>query len=62
MKTKATKEPLIRIAKRTTVSKGYSYGVRAASVAIALLACGIVLILITSGKISFTLLKLVNIF
>ena len=53
MKTKATKEPLIRIAKRTSLSKGYAYGVRAASVAIALLACGIVLLLITSGKISF---------
>ena len=53
MKTKATKEPLIRIAKRTSMSKGYAYGVRAASVAIALLACGIVLLLITSGKVSF---------
>ena len=53
MKAKTAKEPLIRIAKRTDLSKGYAYGVRAASVAIALFACGIILILITSGKVSF---------
>lgn len=53
MKVKTAKEPFIRIAKRADVSKGYAYGVRAASVAIALLACGVILILITSGKVSF---------
>lgn len=53
MKAKTSREPFIRIAKRTELSKSLSYGIRAGSVAIALLACGLVLILITSGKVSF---------
>ena len=53
MKVKTAKEPLIRIAKRTDISTKLSYGIRAASVILALLACGITLILITSGKVSF---------
>ena len=53
MKVKTSKEPMIRIAKRTDVSKAYSYGVRAASVVLALLACGVVLLILTSGKVSF---------
>ena len=53
MKVKATKEPLIRIAKRTDISTGLSYGIRIASVLIALIACSLTVILITSGKISF---------
>lgn len=53
MKVKTAKEPLVRIAKRTDISTGLSYGIRFASVALALLACGVVIILLTSGKISF---------
>ena len=53
MKVKTAKEPLIRIAKRTDISTGLSYGIRVASVLIALIACGLTVILITSGKISF---------
>ena len=53
MKVKTAKEPLVRIAKRTNLSKQLSYGIRVASVLVALLACGITLLLITSGKVSF---------
>ena len=53
MKVKTSKEPMIRIAKRTDASTAYSYGVRAASVVIALLACGVILLILTSGKVSF---------
>ena len=53
MKVKTAKEPLIRIAKRTNLSTSLSYGIRIASVLLALLACGITLMLITNGKVSF---------
>ena len=53
MKVKSSKEPLVRIAKRTDLSTGLSLGIRIGSVAVALLACGLVLLLITSGKVSF---------
>lgn len=53
MKAKTAKEPLFRIAKRTDISKGLSFGIRAASVVLALLACGAMVMLLTSGKISF---------
>ncbi len=52
MKVKTAKEPFIRIAKRTDISTGLSFGIRAASVLIALIAAGIVIVLITSGKVS----------
>ena len=53
MKVKTAKEPLVRIAKRTDISTKLAYSIRAVSVILALLACGITLILITSGKVSF---------
>lgn len=53
MKTKTAKEPLFRIAKRTDISRGLSFGIRAASVVLALLACGVMVMILTSGKISF---------
>ena len=53
MKVKTAKEPMIRIAKRTELSTGLSVGIRVGSVAVALLACGLVLLLITNGKVSF---------
>lgn len=53
MKVKTAREPLIRIAKRTDLSTKLSYGIRIASVLIALIACGLTLIFITSGKVSF---------
>lgn len=53
MKVKTAKDPFIRIAKRTELSTGLSLGIRIGSVVISLLACGLVLMLITNGKISF---------
>ncbi len=53
MKTKTAKEPLFRIAKRTDISTGLALGIRAASVILALLACGVMVIILTSGKVSF---------
>ena len=53
MKVKTSKEPMIRIAKRTELSTGLSMGIRVGSIVIALLACGLVLLLITNGKITF---------
>ncbi len=52
MKVKTAKEPFIRIAKRTDIGTGLSFGIRAASVLIALIAAGVVIVLITSGKVS----------
>ena len=52
MKVKTAKEPLVRIAKRTDLSTRLSYGIRAASVLLALFACGVTLLLITNGKVS----------
>ena len=52
MKVKTAKEPFIRIAKRTDLTTSLSYGIRIASVLLALLACGITLMLITNGKVS----------
>lgn len=54
MKVKTSKEPLMRIVKRTDLSKKLALGIRAGGVLLALVACGLALILITSGKISFS--------
>lgn len=48
-----SKEPLIRIAKRTDITVGKSLAVRAISVAAALIFSAVTVIIITSGKVSF---------
>ncbi len=52
--TTAVKEPLFRIAKRTDISKKQSMMIRAISVLIAMLLSGIAVIIITSGRVSFS--------
>lgn len=47
------KEPLIRIAKRTDITAGKAFAVKAVSVAAALVLSAVTVIIITSGKVSF---------